>query len=226
MNIFQITVTLEYIEPPIRRRLEIPADIRLGRLHRVLQAAMGWADSHLHAFHIGDAVYGVPDPDFPDHTENERNVRLDRVAGPGDRLHYEYDFGDGWLHNIVIETTHPADPTIHYPRCIEGARACPPEDCGGPPGYAELIEALADARHPDQARASIPRRSTWPRPTKNCGACAPCSWPGTRPNQSWPRPTGNCGACADSSMARAASDPWNGRNHGRLGQAAKLRTQQ
>ncbi len=155
MNIFQIHITLRHLDPPVWRRIEVPIDIKLGRLHRVVQTAMGWTDSHLHAFRIGDLSYGIPDAEFPDETRNERNVRLNRVATNGDTFIYEYDFGDGWVHDITIELEQAADATIHYPRCIEGARACPPEDCGGPPGYTDLIEALRDSAHPrhDQMRA-------------------------------------------------------------------------
>lgn len=148
-DVYQIHVVLRYINPLIWRRLEVPADIKLGRLHRVLQAAMGWTDSHLHAYRTAAGIYGVPDPDFPDETKNERNVRLGKVAQPGDALVYEYDFGDGWEHEIQIEKTSDADPTIQYPRCTAGERACPPEDCGGPPGYQELLDALSDAEHPE-----------------------------------------------------------------------------
>jgi hypothetical protein len=124
--IYQIKVTLRHVGPPIWRRIEVPGDIKLGKLHRVLQVTMGWYDSHLHAFRIGGTTYGTPNPDFPDDTQSERNVRLDRVAGEGDTLVYEYDFGDGWEHELKIEQIVPADPTAHYPRCTAGNRACPP----------------------------------------------------------------------------------------------------
>jgi hypothetical protein len=93
-------------------------------------------------------VYGVPDPDFPDdETVNERNVRFDQITGEGGKLIYEYDFGDSWEHELKIEKVLPADPTVHYPRCTGGARACPPEDCGGPPGYERLLDVLRDPKH-------------------------------------------------------------------------------
>lgn len=147
--IYQIKVTLVDIEPPIWRRIEVPGDIRLGKLHRVLQIAMGWTDSHLHAYRIGGVAYGTPDPGFLDDIQNERNVRLDKVVAAGDTFVYEYDFGDSWEHELKIENVVPADPTVHYPRCIAGGRACPPEDCGGSPGYAFLLEALRDPKHED-----------------------------------------------------------------------------
>mgnify|MGYP001557973450 CR=1 FL=1 len=147
--IYQIKVTLRHVAPPIWRRIEVPGDIKLGKLHDVIQIAMGWTDSHLHAYRIGSATYGTPNPDFPDDTQSERNVRLDQVAGEGDTLIYEYDFGDGWEHTLKVEKIAPADPTAHYPRCTAGSRACPPEDCGGPPGYEHLLEALRDPKHED-----------------------------------------------------------------------------
>jgi len=147
-DIYCLHVTLRYIAPPIWRRIEVSADIKLGRLHRVLQTAMGWTDSHLHAFRVEGVSYGVPDPEFPDGTQSERNMRLDKIATAGDTLLYEYDFGDSWEHELKVEKQLPADPSIHYPRCTGGARACPPEDCGGPPGYEELLAARTDTSHP------------------------------------------------------------------------------
>ena len=93
--VYRIKVTLRHIAPPVWRRIEVPASIKLGKLHDVLQMAMGWTDSHLHGFRIGRVSYGVPNPDFPDDTQNERNVRLDQIAAQGDKLIYEYDFADG-----------------------------------------------------------------------------------------------------------------------------------
>lgn len=152
--IYQIKLALQYINPPVWRRIEVPGDIRLGKLHRILQSAMGWSDSHLHAFRIGKTAYGIPDPDFPDDMQNERNARLDSIATQGDKIIYEYDFGDGWLHELKIEKTIPADPSVHYPRCIAGERACPPEDCGGPPGYEHLLEVLRDPKHEEHEEMS------------------------------------------------------------------------
>jgi hypothetical protein len=147
MKINQIKISLKHTHPPIWRRIEVPGNIKLDKLHDVIQIAMGWTDSHLHTYRIGSTTYGVPNPDFPDDTQSERNVRLDKVAGEGDILIYEYDFGDGWEHTLKVEKIVPADPTAHYPRCTAGSRAGPPEDCGGPPGYEHLLEALRDPKH-------------------------------------------------------------------------------
>ena len=145
--IYRIKVTLRHIAPPVWRRIEVPADIKLGKLHDVLQMAMGWTDSHLHGFRVGRDSYGVPDPDFPGDFNNERNVRLNQIADEGDTIIYDYDFGDSWEHDLKIEKLLPPEPGAHYPRCLKGSRACPPEDCGGPWGYQNLLDALKDPKH-------------------------------------------------------------------------------
>jgi len=144
MDIFEIKITLQHVDPPLWRRIQVPADVPLDELHDVIQIAMGWTDSHLHAFRTRDAQYGLPDPDFPSDTRDETDVPLDKVASEGDTLFYEYDFGDGWIHEISVEKVRPADPGAVYFRCTGGERACPPEDCGGPPGYERVLEVLGN----------------------------------------------------------------------------------
>lgn len=146
--IAQIKVTLLDLEPPVWRRVLVPAGIRLDRLHRVIQAAMGWTDSHLHMFTDGADRYGRPDPDLQLHDERKATLR-DLVGREGDTFTYEYDFGDGWDHEILLERWLDAEQDARYPACVAGERACPPEDCGGTPGYAELVEILADPGNPD-----------------------------------------------------------------------------
>lgn len=145
--IYQIKVTLRHVAPPVWRRLEVPADIKLGKLHHVLQIVMGWTDSHMHAFRLGMEQYGVSSREFPDMFRSERNVRLDQLVGVGGKLIYEYDFGDGWEHELKIEKVLAPEPGVRYPRCTAGKRACPPDDCGGPWGYANLLEVLRDPKH-------------------------------------------------------------------------------
>ena len=152
--VYRIKVTLKGVRPPIWRRLLVPADITLEQLHDTIQIAMGWTDSHLHLFRAGDQVIGVPDPEleeaFAEPLLDEAGVKLSDVApGEGARLAYEYDFGDSWVHEIVVEKVLPPDPSLRHPVCVKGRRACPPEDCGGPWGYAEMLEALADPEHPE-----------------------------------------------------------------------------
>ena len=144
MNIYQLKITLKHIRPQIWRRIQVPADIKLDRLHDILQAAMGWEDCHLHQFIADNTYYGIPDPDFPDNIRNESNVRLDKIAQPGGTLIYEYDFGDSWAHEIEIEKMLPPEKDQRYPVCLAGKRACPPEDCGGFPGYMRMLEILSN----------------------------------------------------------------------------------
>jgi hypothetical protein len=145
--IYQIKVSLRGAKPPIWRRLELPADTSLARLHDILQTAFGWDDSHLHAFETGYGTFGVADREL-DHRA-EAPVTLEQVApGIGDRLEYLYDFGDSWTHEIVVEKAVDHQP-VAYPRCTAGRRAAPPEDCGGIWGYAELVEVMSDPGHPE-----------------------------------------------------------------------------
>ena len=139
-NIAQIKVSLQDVEPVIWRRLEVPAEIKLARLHVALQAAMGWQDYHLHAFRIGDIEYGVPNPEYEPMgvpLKDDRRATLRSLVGVGESFVYEYDFGDGWEHEILVEAALAPRPRTRYPRVVDGARACPPEDVGGTPGYED-----------------------------------------------------------------------------------------
>jgi hypothetical protein len=132
--------------PPVWRRLLVPADIRLDRLHGVIQAAMGWKDCHMHAFSDGSCEYGLADPELGH--RDERKVTLGRLLErEGERIRYTYDFGDDWEHEIVLERVLAAGPGVRYPVCVAGKGACPPEDCGGAWGYEDLREVLADPAH-------------------------------------------------------------------------------
>lgn len=146
--IYQLKITLANTRPPIWRRIQVPGNTVLPHLHLMFQAAMGWCNGHLHQFTIDGVEYGMPDPDFGVEMENEARVRLDKVIpAAGMRFSYMYDFGDGWNHKILVEKIVPPDPGVQYPVCLAGARACPPEDCGGPWGYGDLLEAIADPKH-------------------------------------------------------------------------------
>lgn len=149
-QVAQLKVTLLETDPPVWRRLLVPATIRLDRLDRVIQAAMGWTNSHLHLFIHPSGHYGRPHPDDMLPLHDERKATLRDLAGhEGDVFGYEYDLGDSWEHEVLLEKLVPAEPGGRYPTCLDGARACPPEDCGGTGGYEQLIDALADPRHPD-----------------------------------------------------------------------------
>ncbi len=149
MSIHQIKVTLCNIDPPIWRRIQVRSDMRLDQLHDLLQIVMGWENDHLHGFRAGRKNYGKPDP-FSD-TIDERKARLNEVAEKSGKLIYEYDFGDSWEHELEIETVFEPEPGVHYPRCLAGERACPPEDCGGFPGYEYLLEALRNPKNEEHA---------------------------------------------------------------------------
>lgn len=167
---FRIRVDLQRTKPPVWRRIEVPGDITLPRLHEVLQGAMGWTDTHLHRFRTGNdrnPPEFLTQFDLDEGSEGmlEDGVRLDQVvAAPKDLLWYDYDFGDGWQHTLRVEQVLDTPPEA--PRCITGRLACPPEDCGGVWGYTELAKwvrsGFAEALRPEvfdsaeDARAWLP----------------------------------------------------------------------
>lgn len=153
------TVRLLEIEPAIWRRIEVPESYSFWDLHVAIQDAMGWLDYHLHEFDLfdrrrrQDVRIGIPDEE--DYLEPPLlagwKVKVTRYfKRPGDRARYLYDFGDGWVHDVQLTAIALADPGLDYPRCTAGARACPPEDCGGVRGYERLLKILADAKHHDR----------------------------------------------------------------------------
>lgn len=157
-SIYQLKVTLKDINPPIWRRLLVSSTAKLCDLHDILQLSMGWMDCHLHEFTQGDAHYAPPNPDAdrqfdePRSTDTKKKALCAVLLKPGDKLEYLYDFGDGWEHEVVLEEILPPQPRQKYPYCVDGARACPPEDCGSTPGYEELVEAMKNPNHPERER--------------------------------------------------------------------------
>lgn len=144
----QLRIELKRVKPTVWRRVVVPSNITLGKLHIVIQAAMGWTDSHLHEFEIAGERYGVPfDDNFGERIVPETRVRLNKALGGMPTFTYYYDFGDGWEHLVKVEKFHPGDDSP-IALCIGGANACPPEDVGGPWGYADFLAALADPAHP------------------------------------------------------------------------------
>ncbi len=150
LPVYQLKVTLEHVQPAVWRRA-LTHDCTLDELHHILQDVMGWDDAHMHAFEVGDEQYAYhPDADTGDFADS-RAIRLsDVLRSRSDCFVYEYDFGDSWRHLIVIEKTLAAEPGVLYPRCAAGERACPPEDCGGPWGYQEMLEQIAGGGEPDE----------------------------------------------------------------------------
>lgn len=135
-SIHQLKVSLRHVRPPVWRRLQVPSDISLGDLHLVLQAAMGWEDGHLHLFSVGGETYAndrVEDP-WGGRMKDEDRARLDKVAALGVRLRYEYDFGDGWEHDVVVEKAISGEPAVTYPPLPHGAPSLPPGGLRRPVG--------------------------------------------------------------------------------------------
>lgn len=145
--VYHLMVSLREIKPPIWRRVQVPGDITLAKLHRVFQIVMGWTNSHLHKFSIGGVDYAQPDPDGFLNFQSDRRARLNNVVRAKQKFEYEYDFGDSWKHDIVVEKTLQPEPGAFYPFCLGGERACPPEDCGGVWGYQEFLEAIMNPAH-------------------------------------------------------------------------------
>jgi hypothetical protein len=155
MTTYRLYVSLLEIAPPIWRRIELSSETTLAQLHKVLQTVMGWQDYHFHEFEIAGRRYGVPDSDYdsPGEVARESSVKLSSaLPRKGATLLYSYDFGDNWTHAVTLEDIVLTDPDAQYPRVMDGARCCPPEDCGGTYGYLELLEILAKPRHKEYRR--------------------------------------------------------------------------
>ncbi len=143
--VFQLRIQLEEVTPTVWRRLLVPGGVRLAKLHEIFQAAMGWTNSHLHCFTIGDELYGMQIEDYPDEELDEKSFTvLQALRGGVRRFRYEYDFGDSWGHEVILESTTFSPLALRHGVCLDGQNACPPEDVGGVSGYARFLEALAD----------------------------------------------------------------------------------
>ena len=149
MEVYAIKVTLLGTSPPVWRRVLVQRDITLRNLHKTLQTVMGWTNSHLHQFVFKRQTYSDPKHGLGAGSIDENRTRLgDVICTPGTRLLYEYDFGDGWQHELLLEDVLLGDGSFQQ-ICEAGERNCPPEDCGGPPGFAELLKALQESSHPE-----------------------------------------------------------------------------
>ena len=145
--IYTLKVTLLDLEPTIWRTVEVSSAMTLSKLHMVIQAAMGWQNCHMHLFKLGKQLYGMPsDDDLP--VEDERQVTVaELLPKAGKTIIYTYDMGDDWHHEVKVEKVASSVAGTKYPRLINGARSCPPEDCGGVPGFMNFVEAMADPDH-------------------------------------------------------------------------------
>lgn len=150
-SVYQLTVTLLGSRPPIWRRFQVEAAVTLERVHPILQVVMGWTDSHMHGFRVPQpGERGARRRFLPVEDADEKTTRLvDVLRRPKDRVVYEYDFGDGWEHEIVLEEAVPRSAGVRYPIVLAGRGACPPDDVGGIPGYYHFLEAIKNPRHPD-----------------------------------------------------------------------------
>jgi hypothetical protein len=151
MDCYQIKVTLMQVRPAVWRSVRVPGTITLSQLHRILQIAMGWEDSHLHRFVIDRRRTGTKHGQLDSQILNDETIQLrNTVALLKFRLlYYEYDFGDDWVHELHVERAFPQAKATQSVSCTAGERCCPPEDCGGPIGYQELLKVLQDPRHSD-----------------------------------------------------------------------------
>lgn len=146
-DVFELRIQLRDIEPEVWRRLLVPAEVPLGVLHELIQVSFGWQNSHLHDFMVGNIRIGMSDVEDEMFCIDEFAAPLGAVANVGNTFLYRYDFGDDWEHDVMVERICSDGGGVIT--CTGGARACPPEDCGGTRGYANLLEILADSRHPE-----------------------------------------------------------------------------
>lgn len=153
-SIYQFKITLKESKPPIWRQIQVPETYTFWDLHVAIQDAFGWEDYHLHEFEIQQLtskekiIIGIPNEDFGQEILPDWKQKIsDYFTLKNNSADYIYDFGDDWLHSIILEKILPSEKKINYPRCINGKRACPPEDCGGIWGYEEFLEAIKDPKH-------------------------------------------------------------------------------
>ncbi len=154
-NVYQFKITLKESNPPIWRRIQVPENYSFWDLHVAIQDAMGWYDCHLHEFRFKspgengkEVCIGIPFEDDYEKVQKGWNVKIITIFNLVDETVYLYDFGDGWKHTVKLEKILPSEPGTKYPVCIDGERACPPEDIGGIGGYYLLLEILSNTKHP------------------------------------------------------------------------------
>ena len=146
---YQLRVELKGVKPAVWRRLDVPGDIKLSKLHHILLAVMGWQGGHLHEFNFVDAIYGQADDELGPEVEDESRVSLVKALGGSASFTWIYDYGDYWAHKVKLERIVDLGVPLETAMCITGRNACPPEDIGGAPGYAEFLQAIRDPQHPE-----------------------------------------------------------------------------
>jgi hypothetical protein len=149
MITLQVRIGLRGTDPLIWRRVLLPGAMTLEKLHSVIQAVMGWEDRHLHVFEIYGKRYGPPDSELEDDLRDfdEDGVRIHLLFDEGDHFTYEYDFGDTWIHDLEVEEVTSVEIAMKQAVCLGGAQACPPEDSGGPWGFADFVTAISNPAH-------------------------------------------------------------------------------
>jgi hypothetical protein len=151
-SVYVLRVSLRDVKPEVWRRLAVRSETSLPKFAQILERVMGWEGYHLHMFDVGGVLFGDPDEDA-DYVINERSATVRHVLPRvGSALKWDYDFGDSWQHDVVVEAIDEPKETTRYPICIDGACACPPEDCGGTTGYKDLVRILANPRDREHAR--------------------------------------------------------------------------
>jgi hypothetical protein len=145
--VFRLKIQLRHVHPVIWRRVLVPGSVRMDKLASMLIAAMGWNNSHLHAFRIGDTNYGMHAEDWPDGEIDEKTVTVLQVLRGEGNFTFDYDFGDGWEHDVVVEELIWSSPGLKHAVCLDGENACPPDDVGGASGYAYFLGAITDDAH-------------------------------------------------------------------------------
>lgn len=141
--LYQFKISLDYTKPAIWRRFTVEPETKLNNFHKILQTIMGWSNNHMHLFRIDDKFYSAPcDDDFME-TIDYSNIRLNAlIKNEKQEFYYDYDFGDNWRHTVILEKIIPKNGFPTYPLCIKGKRNVPPEDCGGAPGYENILEII------------------------------------------------------------------------------------
>jgi Plasmid pRiA4b ORF-3-like protein len=154
-DIIQLKITLQWTKPPIWRRVLVDKKTTFFKLHHIIQISMGWDNYHLYEFNINKNRIGEPNEEFDYYDDSKvvdaSTVTLDSIINDTkEKFEYEYDFGDGWRHQIVVEKFLSRDSSTSYPICIDGKLNCPPEDCGGVGGFYQLLDTIEDKKHPER----------------------------------------------------------------------------
>ena len=155
-EVYQLKITISGSNPTIWRRFLVDSEINLYILHNIIQIVMGWTDSHLHHYRENNVFYGTPQPDpgwdfnSKFKTVDERKYKINQIlTRPKMKILYEYDFGDSWWHELVLEKILEKDNKVNPPICLDGAMACLPEDCGGIGGYYNMLEIIKNPDEPE-----------------------------------------------------------------------------